>query len=63
MTIAFKDLKATQFYSAWNHLQKEHFSATFLTGEINILKYLDQKWQVMDHLLLQNIDDAPWKVR
>ena len=46
MTVAFRDLKKTQFTKAWEKLKSEPFEASFTVGDISLLKHNGKFWKV-----------------
>ena len=45
-TIAFRDLNREKFRAAWEHYQKQHYSAHFVATSFHLLKHSPGKWEV-----------------
>lgn len=46
ITIAFRDLKKPMFYKAKEYFEKVTFSAEFKVGQVSLLKYDGDKWNL-----------------
>ena len=44
VTIAFRDLKKNQFYSAWSELKEKVFEGSFICNSFYLLKQNEQQW-------------------
>lgn len=46
ITLAFRDLKKTQFYKAWEEFREKKIEYSFRAGQISLLKHDGKVWQV-----------------
>ena len=46
MTVAFKDLKKSQFKAAWNEFDKKELHFEFTASKLTLLKHEDKKWNI-----------------
>jgi 2'-5' RNA ligase len=58
MTLAFKDLKATQFDTYWDFIKKQKFDAKQEVKDIALLKRSEGRWVVMSKFQLNNADSS-----
>lgn len=54
ITLAFRDLKKSEFYKAWDEFKEKEFEATFLASELVLLKHDGKVWNVHQKFLLRN---------
>ncbi|MCH6199822.1 2'-5' RNA ligase family protein [Aquiflexum sp. LQ15W] len=58
MTLAFKDLKATQFDTYWDFIKKQKFDAKQEVKDIALLKRLEGRWVVLSKFHLNGTDSS-----
>lgn len=56
MTLAFKDIKATQFDLYWDFIKKQKFEARQKVKDIALLKRVDGRWIVVSRFQLNDED-------
>lgn len=54
LTLAFRDLKKTEFYKAWDEFKEKKFEATVEIGAITLLKHDGKVWKVLKEFSLTN---------
>jgi 2'-5' RNA ligase len=58
MTLAFKDLKPTQFEAYWDFTKKQKFDANQEVRDIALLKRLEGRWVVVNRFQLNGADNS-----
>ena len=53
MTIAFRDLKKPQFFSAWEDFEQRKYKTQFSANSISLLKHNGKNWDVMHQSPMQ----------
>lgn len=53
LTVAFRDLKKTDFYKAWNEFKDKLFEGNFIVNEFVLLKHNGQVWEKFRSFPLQ----------
>ena len=46
MTVAFKDLKKSQFKAAWNEFENKELHFEFTASKLTLLKHEEKKWNI-----------------
>jgi 2'-5' RNA ligase len=59
MTLAFKDIKATQFATYWDFIKKQQFEAKQEVKDVGLLKRIEGRWVVVGRFSLAGIDFSP----
>ena len=54
LTLAFRDLKKTQYPIAWHEFSKKEYKAEFMADKITILKHNGKKWDILKDFLLES---------
>ena len=54
LTLAFRDLKKSQYHLAWEEFSKKEFKAEFMADKIALLKHDGKKWDVLKEFLLES---------
>ena len=54
LTLAFRDLKKTQYPVAWQEFSKKEYKAEFMADKITILKHNGKKWDILKDFLLES---------
>lgn len=54
ITLAFRDLKKPEFYSAWEAFKEKKFETTFNVDSIALLKHSGKEWKVFKRLPLKS---------
>ena len=52
MTVAFKDLSKSKFYSAWEYFRQQSFSVQFEAEEVTLLTYNRKRWRIASQFSL-----------
>jgi 2'-5' RNA ligase len=47
LTLAFRDLRKSEFFKAWAEFNEKKFSATFSVNSIALLKHDGERWQAL----------------
>lgn len=53
LTVAFRDLKKTDFYKAWNEFKDKLFEGNFIVNQFVLLKHNGQVWEKLRSFPLQ----------
>ncbi len=48
VTVAFRDLRKSEFFKAWDHYQSQQISFTFQARELVLLKHDGHRWNIDD---------------
>ena len=54
LTLAFRDLKKSQFHVAWQEFSKKEYKAEFMADKISLLKHNGKSWDVLKDFLLES---------
>lgn len=54
LTLAFRDLKKSQYQGAWHEFSKREFKAEFIADKIALLKHNGKRWDVLKEFLLES---------
>ena len=54
LTLAFRDLKKSQYHLAWEEFSKKEFKVEFIADKIVLLKHNGKKWDVLKEFLLES---------
>lgn len=54
VTLAFRDLKKSQYQSAWQEFSSKEYKAEFMADKIALLKHNGKTWDVMKEFLLES---------
>lgn len=54
LTLAFRDLKKSQYHLAWEEFSKKEFKAEFMADKIALLKHNGKRWDVLKEFLLES---------
>jgi 2'-5' RNA ligase len=54
VTIANRDIKPSDFYTAWSHFSEKHFDEQFQGDKISLLKLQEGKWVIIENILLNS---------
>jgi 2'-5' RNA ligase len=54
LTLAFRDLKKSQYHLAWAEFSKKEFKAEFMADKIALLKHNGRSWDVLKEFLLES---------
>lgn len=54
LTLAFRDLRKSQYQLAWHEFSKREFKAEFVADKIALLKHNGQRWDVLKEFLLES---------
>jgi 2'-5' RNA ligase len=46
LTVAFRDLKKSDFHRAWDHFKSQELQFAFSVDQIELLKHGGKKWQI-----------------
>lgn len=60
LTIAFRDLKKTQYASAWAEFSEKEYKAEFMADKIALLKHNGKRWDVLKEFPLQSSYSAEY---
>ena len=51
MTIAFRDLRKSEYYRAWDKFKEEKYSSEFKCEEINLLEHNGKYWEIKSSII------------
>ena len=54
LTLAFRDLKKTQYPLAWQEFSKKEYKAEFMADKIALLKHDGKRWNIFKDFLLES---------
>lgn len=54
LTLAFRDLRKTQYASAWKEFSAKEYKAEFMADKIALLKHNGKHWEVLEEFLLES---------
>ena len=54
LTLAFRDLRKAQYFSAWEEFSMKEFKAEFMADKIALLKHNGKRWDVLKEFLLES---------
>jgi 2'-5' RNA ligase len=54
LTLAFRDLKKSQYHLAWQEFSQREFKAEFMADKIALLKHNGKHWDVLKEFLLES---------
>lgn len=54
LTLAFRDLKKSQYHLAWQEFSKKEYKAEFMADKISLLKHNGKNWDVLKDFLLES---------
>jgi 2'-5' RNA ligase len=54
LTLAFRDLKKSQYHLAWEEFSKKEYKAEFMADKISLLKHNGKNWDVLKDFLLES---------
>ena len=54
LTLAFRDLKKSQYQLAWQEFSKKEYKAEFIADKIALLKHTGNRWDVHEEFLLES---------
>lgn len=54
LTLAFRDLRKSQYHLAWQEFSKREFKAEFMADKIALLKHNGKRWDVIKEFLLES---------
>jgi 2'-5' RNA ligase len=54
LTLAFRDLKKSQYHLAWQEFTKKEYKAEFMADKISLLKHNGKSWDVLKDFLLES---------
>ena len=54
LTLAFRDLKKTQYQLAWQEFSKKEYKAEFIADKIALLKHNGKRWDILREFLLES---------
>lgn len=54
LTLAFRDLKKSNFHVAWQEFSKKEYKAEFMADKISLLKHNGKSWDVLKDFLLES---------
>ena len=54
LTLAFRDLKKTEYHQAWKEFAEKEYKSEFMADKIALLKHNGKSWDVLKEFLLES---------
>ncbi len=54
LTLAFRDLRKSQYHLAWQEFSKKEYKAEFMADKIALLKHNGKNWDVLKEVILES---------